>query len=74
MEAFGPENCIGTYTNTKVKGMVPFDMAKCATNPQLATDLIEMVYPTAVLICAGFTWVSPLARPPTSPPTSPPTH
>jgi dTDP-4-dehydrorhamnose reductase/dTDP-4-dehydrorhamnose 3,5-epimerase len=57
MEAFGPENCIGTYTNTKIKGMVPFDMAKCATNPQLATDLIEMVYPTAVLICAGFTWV-----------------
>ena len=28
LEAFGPENCIGTYTNTKIKGMVPFDMCR----------------------------------------------
>eukprot|EP00908_Phaeocystis_cordata_P025673 Transcript_814.p1 GENE.Transcript_814~~Transcript_814.p1 ORF type:complete len:498 (-),score=230.30 Transcript_814:558-2051(-) len=57
MELYGAENCIGTYTNTKIQGMVPFDMAKAAMNPQLATDLIETVYPTHVLICAGFTWV-----------------
>ena len=25
MEAFGAENCIGTYSNTKTKGMIPFD-------------------------------------------------
>ena len=44
--------------------MIPFDLAKAATNPQLAIDLIETVYPTAVLICAGFTWVGrPPARP-----------
>ena len=30
LEAFGPQNCIGTYCGTPVAGMVPFDLAKAA--------------------------------------------
>jgi len=40
-----------------VEGMVHFDMAAAAMNPQLATDLMTTVYPTTVIICAGMTWV-----------------
>ena len=57
LESFGPDNCIGTYSNTPVVGMVPFDLAKCAMNPALASELLETTYPTCVCICAGFTWV-----------------
>jgi len=57
VEAFGPENCVGTYCATPVPGMVPFDVAKAAANSQLAEDLITSVFPTVVCICAGFTWV-----------------
>ena len=57
VEAFGPENCIGTYSATPVAGMIPFDLAKAAMNPQLAVDLLQTCYPTVVCICAGFTWV-----------------
>merc|ERR1711920_44389 len=35
MAAFGERNCIGTYTATKVEGMIPFDMEQAAMNPQL---------------------------------------
>ena len=58
MELYGKQNCIGTYCGTPVKGFVPFDMGKASMNPQLATDLMQSCYPTLVLICAGFTWVS----------------
>merc|ERR1712087_137071 len=57
MEAFGPQDCIGTYSGTKVQGMIQFDLAQCAMQPQLADDLMQTVYPTLVCICAGFTWV-----------------
>ena len=57
LEAFGPQNCVGTYSNTPIDGMVPFDMAAAAMNPALADELMETVYPTVVCICAGFTWV-----------------
>ena len=57
LETFGAENCIGTYCGTPVKGMVPFDLAKSAMNPALATELLQTVHPTLVCICAGFTWV-----------------
>jgi len=57
VEAFGADNCLGTYCGTPVPGMVPFDLAKAAANPQLAEDLITCIYPTVVCICAGFTWV-----------------
>jgi dTDP-4-dehydrorhamnose reductase len=57
MAAFGERNCIGTYAATKVEGMIQFDMEQAAMNPQLADELMRTVYPTLVLICAGFTWV-----------------
>lgn len=57
LEAFGERNCIGTYCGSPVPGMVHFDLAKAAMNPQLAVDLLQTVYPTCVCICAGFTWV-----------------
>jgi len=57
LEAFGPTNCIGTYSSTPVQGMVPFDLAKCAMNPALAVELLQTTFPTVVCICAGFTWV-----------------
>jgi len=57
IEAYGEKNCIGTYSATPVAGMIPFDLAKAAANPQLAEDLITTVFPTVVIICAGFTWV-----------------
>ena len=57
MEAFGERNCVGTYCGSPVAGMVHFDLAKAAMNPQLAVDLLQMTYPTCVCICAGFTWV-----------------
>mmetsp|Transcript_53545 Transcript_53545/g.88906 ORF Transcript_53545/g.88906 Transcript_53545/m.88906 type:complete len:497 (+) Transcript_53545:23-1513(+) len=62
MDAFGPQNCIGTYCGTKVEGMIQFDLAQCAMQPQLADDLITTVYPTLVCICAGFTWVDGCER------------
>ena len=35
MEAFGERNCIGTYSATKVEGMIPFDMVRgVTTRPQ----------------------------------------
>lgn len=57
VEAFGAQNCIGTYCGTPVAGMIPFDLAKAAMNPGMAEELLATVYPTAVCICAGFTWV-----------------
>ena len=57
VEAFGERNCVGTYCGTPVDGMVPFDLAKAAMDPSLATALLESVRPTCVCICAGFTWV-----------------
>jgi len=57
VEAFGEANCVGTYCGTPAAGMIPFDLAKSAMNPQLATDLLQTIYPTCVCICAGFTWV-----------------
>merc|ERR1712087_89301 len=43
MEAFGPQDCIGTYSGTKVQGMIQFDLAQCAMQPQLADDLMQTV-------------------------------
>jgi len=57
LEAFGERNCVGTYSNTPVPGMVKFDLAQAAMQPQLAEDLMQTIYPTVVCIAAGFTWV-----------------
>ncbi|KAL1527264.1 hypothetical protein AB1Y20_015939 [Prymnesium parvum] len=62
VEAYGPRNCIGTYSSTAQPNMVPFDLSAAAMNPQLAEDLIQMVYPTVVCICAGMTWVDGCER------------
>ena len=57
VEAFGARDCIGTYCATPVGGMVPFDMGAAASDPDLADELMMMVRPTLVCVCAGFTWV-----------------
>jgi len=64
IEAFGARNCVGTYAATPAEGMIHFDLAQAAMQPQLAIDLVQTVYPEVVCICAGFTWVDGCEREP----------
>ena len=57
LEAFGPENVVGTYSTTPCPGMVHFDLKAAATDPQVVDDLMTMCRPRVVCICAGRTWV-----------------
>mgnify|MGYP001275303001 CR=1 FL=1 len=57
IESFEKVNCIGTYCHsTPTPGMIHFDMEK-ADVPGYTEEVFEMVLPTHVFICTGFTWV-----------------
>ena len=67
LSAFGRTNCVGTFsTNDNLPGdrMVQFDLAEAAVTPGIAHALLEMVRPTVVCICAGWTWVDGAERDP----------
>ena len=57
MEQFGPENCVGTYCNSSGKpGMIHFDMEK-ADDVGYTESIFDLIVPTHVFICTGYTWV-----------------
>lgn len=57
MNEFGKENCTGTYYNSRHKdGMVYFDMEN-ADNEGYTEYFFDLINPTHVFICTGFTWV-----------------
>ena len=57
IDHMGHENCVGTYCNSQHKdGMIHFDMEQ-ANLPDYTEDIFEMIMPTHVFICTGFTWV-----------------
>ena len=57
VEAFGPENVIGTYSKNILPGMVHFDLEAAAKDPHYIQYLITLCRPEIVCICAGRTWV-----------------
>ena len=57
IEKFGIHNCTGTYCNSSPQdGMIHFDMQR-ADELNYTEELFEMIMPTHVFICTGFTWV-----------------
>jgi len=57
MNEFGHVNCTGTYCNSNHKdGMIHFDM-EYADNEGYTEYIFELINPTHVFICTGFTWV-----------------
>ena len=57
VEAYGAENCIGTYCNTKTNdAYVHFDMMR-ALEEKYTEFLFDLVQPTCVYVCTGMTWV-----------------
>ncbi len=57
IEAFGPENVIGTFSENPCEGMVHFNLESAANDPAVARDLMILCRPQIVCICAGRTWV-----------------
>lgn len=65
-EHIGHGRTVGTYCANAAPrpGCVPFDMEAAARDARVADELVSIVRPSVVYICAGWTWVDGCERDP----------
>ncbi|XP_019648018.1 PREDICTED: uncharacterized protein LOC109488250 [Branchiostoma belcheri] len=55
---------IGTYDSHPQEGMIPFSLEEAGRSEDVCKDLLTMVRPSVVIICAAFTWTDGCERAP----------
>lgn len=67
VNAWGKELCVGTYhghADCSPCHAMPFDLTAAAANPSVSRELLRMVRPSVVVICAGCTWAEECEKQP----------